>query len=112
MYKLIEIEPVELNNFDKFIEKSPTFQRYKSRMGLESSHFMAPDNKVFSATVFNQMGKLDVFVHDMETGVTGMSGTCKIPRNETEQICDMWANIIAKKIVDESKTLYMETYKK
>ena len=109
---MIEIEPTPLHNFDKFIEKSPTYQRYKSKSGLESDHFIAPDNKVFSATVFNQMGHIDVFVTDMENGVTGMSGTCKIPRNETEQICDMWANVILKKIVNESKTLYMETYKK
>lgn len=108
---MIEIEPVELNDFDKFIEKSPTFQRYKSRIGLESSHFMDQDNRVFSATVFNQMGKLDVFVHDMETGTTGMSGTSKIPRNEIEKVCDMWANIIQKKIITESKELYKECYK-
>ena len=108
---MIEIEPVELHNFDKFIEKSPTFQRYKSRNGLESSHFMV-DDKVYSATVFNQMGNLDVFVHDMETGTTGMSGTRKIPRDKIEQTCDMWANIIQKKIVNESKNIYKETYKK
>ena len=108
---MIEIEPTELNNFDKFIEKSPTFQRYKSKSGLESSYFMA-DDEVFSATVFNQMGSLEVFVHHIGTGITGMSGTSKIPRNKMEQTCDMWANIIVKKITDESKNIYIETYKK
>lgn len=104
---MIDTEPIELSNYDSFIEKSPTFQKYKSRNGLESGHFSYM-NEVYSATVFNQCGNIDVFTHNLSTGVTGMSGESKLPRNPVEQKCDYLANWILRKIVNESQQLYKE----
>ena len=107
---MIKIEPTPLTNFDSYIEKSPTFQRYKSQDGLKSSYLEYNDN-VYSVTVFNQMGNIDVFTHDLSNGITGMSGQNKIPRNTDQSKCDMLANLILKKIVRESTQLYKKDYK-
>lgn len=114
---MIEIEPVELKGFSGYITNSPTFKKYKSKDALDKEECIEYAGTIYSVTMFYQMGKIDVFIHDLSNGATGMSGNagrnCDYTRNRNpkEHQADVLADLLQAKVVKEATDNYKKDFK-